>query len=206
MDPIDPASATPHDVEYGFNRPVCLGWAAFSVSLVVACVVLVAAAGGEMFVRGLVPGWLFGSFGAVLFTAMGFSWVGRFLHSGAALTLNESGITADKRLGGIATPTIDRTILWEEVEWASTGPHGGVVLQLRDPDAFWARQGWLSRILAWHPGRTRRNLVSLGGHDLAAPASEVASVIQAHSNWIGLEGSGNRPRLTADLDHDEELR
>ena len=184
MDPINPASG---DVEYEFNRPVCLGWTVFGLACVVGCLIVAVVAGDQMFARGLVPGWLFGSFGASLFSVMAISWARRFLHSGPALILSESGIRTDKRLGGFTTPRIDGSIPWEEVEWASVGAHGSVILQLRDPDAFWAHQSLRSRIMAWHPWPRRHNMVSLGGNDLAATAADVASTIQARSDWIALE-------------------
>jgi hypothetical protein len=203
MDTMDTASSGRREVAYVFDRSVCFGWTVFSTAIVIACIIIAVVAGDQMFVQGFLPGWLFGSLGAAFFSIVGLSWAGRLLHSGPALILDESGISADKRLGGITNPTIDATIAWEDVDGASTGPHGSVLLHLSDPEAFWARQGVLRTMMAWHPWRGRQRFVSLGGNDLAAAASEVVAGIEARANWMGLEGPNDRPPLSEPTGQDE---
>lgn len=180
-----PMSGSP-DAVYGFNRPVCFAWTVFCLVVAATCTGIALAA-DVAFVRGLVPGWLFGSFGAALFSVMALSWARRFTHSGPALVLSDWGIRTDKRLGGITNPSIDEGIAWDEISGATPGAYGSVVLRLRDPGAFWARQSRLARILAWHPLPRRRYWLGLGGNDLAVAQAELVTSIQSRLNSARLE-------------------
>ena len=128
-------------ITFYFDRAKCAGWAAFSFVIVVACIILAVATPNQRFAEGLIPGWLFGCIGAALFSMVGASWLGRALHRGPALELTDAGIVPDRRLGGVFAPRLTRLIRWAEVNGAVPGSHGSVVLQLRDPEAFWARVG-----------------------------------------------------------------
>jgi len=187
------------DVVYEFDRPVCLRWTLFSLALVAAGIVLALMVPDQMFAGGLVPGWLFGSFWAALFSGVALSWARRLAHSGPALVLSHSGITADKRLGGITNPGISGLIGWDEVAAASSGAYGSVVLRLRDPEAFWARKGLLARILAWHPSFWRGDCVGFASRTLAAGQAELVTSIQTRSDRATLEGTGDRAVLPPDV-------
>ena len=193
--PSDPGMSNAHDVEYEFNRPVCLGWTLFSLVLVAAGIVIALTVPDQMFAEGLVPGWLFGSLCTALFSGVGLSWARRLAHSGPALVLSHSGITADKRLGGTTNPSINGLIGWDEVASASPGAYGSVVLLLSDPEAFWARKGLLARILAWHPSFWRGDRVSFSSRALTAGQAELVASIQARSDRATLEGTGDRAVL-----------
>ncbi len=128
------------EIVYHFNRLICLGFSVFSVVLVVACIVVAVLAGDEMFVEGIVPGWLFGTASAALFSAMTVSWVRRLAHSGPALILSDSGVTVHRLSGGPFSPRAARLIRWQEVAAVALGPQGSVVLNLEDPEAWLSQQ------------------------------------------------------------------
>ncbi len=136
------------EVVYHFNRLTCLGFSVFGAVFAVACVLMAVLAGEEMFLGGIVPGWLFGTASAVLLSAMTVSWVRRLAHSGPALVLNDSGVTVHRLSGGPFSPRVARLIRWEEIAAVSAGPHGSVVLNLVDPERWLAEQSFLSRLLA----------------------------------------------------------
>jgi len=169
------------DVTFHFDRSKCLGWTVFGFVLTIGCITLAVLAEDQRFLGGLLPGRLFGSLGAVLFLAMGSSWLSRLLHSGPALVLTESGIATDKRLGGFVTPRVVGVIPWIDIESVAAGAHGSIVLQLRDPDKFWAAQSIVSKLLAWHPAPGRRALVSLGGNDLSGDQLEIVTIIKSRA-------------------------
>lgn len=193
----DPGMLNAPDVAYNFNRSVCLGWTLFSLALVAGGIVIALTVPDQRFAAGLVPGWLFGSFCAALFSGAGLSWARRLAHSGPALVLSHWGITADKRLGGITNPSINGLISWDEVASVSPGAYGSVVLRLRDPEAFWARKGLLARILAWHPSFWRGDRVTFASRALAAGQAELVASIQARSDRASL-GSIRDQRVLPD--------
>ena len=162
-----------------FDRARCIGWSLFCLAVVVMGGILALAAPEQRFAAGLVPGWLFGSFGSALFTAVGISWLRRALHRGPALQLTDAGVVPDRRLGGVFAPRLTGLIPWVEVDSAFPGPHGAVVLRLRDPQAFWARQTRVARIMAWRPGPHPREYVGLGGNDLEARQPDVVEALNA---------------------------
>lgn len=162
---------------FHFDRAKCVGWSLFSFVVMAACVVLALVAPEQRFVEGLLPGWLFGSFGAALFALVGTSWLRRALHRGPALELTDDGIVPDKRLGGVFTTRLTGLIPWEEVDSAVPGAHGSVVLRLREPRVFWARQTVLARIMAWRPRTGPREYVGLGGNDLDAKQLDIVRTL-----------------------------
>ncbi len=184
------------EIVYHFNRLTCLGFSVFSAVLVVAFIFLAVLAGDEMFVEGIVPGWLFGTASAVLLSAITVSWVRRLAHSGPALILNDSGVTVHRLSGGPFSPRVARLIRWEEIAAVSVGPHGGVALNLEDPEAWFAQQSFLSRLLAWHPSPHRRGRVTLGGIDLGAGPQDLFLSVQSRVDQARLERR-NDERLTS---------
>lgn len=158
---------------FHFDRSKCAGWATFSFVTAVGCTILAAVAPSQRFVEGLIPGWLFGCIGAALFSTVGASWLRRALHRGPGLELTDAGVVPDRRLGGVFAPRVTGSIRWAEVDRATPGAHGSVVLQLRDAEAFWARQTALARTMAWWPGRGLPKHVGLGGNELAAGQLEI---------------------------------
>jgi hypothetical protein len=166
------------DVEYGLNRPICILLTVFCAALVVLMIVLATTASDQMFAEGLVPGWVFGSFGAVAFSAAGLSWARRLAHSGPRLVLSDAGITSIGFSG---------TLRWEEIAAASQAKHGSVALRLHDPATFFARQSLRHRVLAWHPSPGKNGLVGVGGIDLASGGDELFAEIQARLDQARLE-------------------
>lgn len=158
---------------FHFDATKCAGWAIFSFVIVIACIILVIGAPNQRFAGDLIPGWLFGSIGAALFSTVGASWLGRALHRGPALELTDAGVIPDRRLGGVVAPRLTGLIRWAEVKGAVAGSHGSVALQLRDPEAFWARQSLAARIMAWRPGAGPRAYVGLGGNELGAKQLDI---------------------------------
>lgn len=175
---VDGDSPDDSAVEYAFSRPVCLAWTVFCLVMITASVVIARRAVGPIFLAGWMPMWLLGASGAVLFSVMAISWARRLLYGGPALVLGHDGIRADRRMGGLTTPSFAGTIGWDEIDSASPNAFGSVILRLGDPDAFWARQGSLSRMLAWHPSAELRGCVILGGHDVAVGSLELAEGIR----------------------------
>ena len=171
------------DAEYRFNRPLCLFFTAFSVALVVAGVVIAVTAGDQMFADGFVPGWLFGSVVAAMFSMVGVSWARRLAYPGPGLVLGDSGITGYKFVG---------TIPWEEIESASPGKGGAVILRLRDVEAFRARQSLKFRLAAWDPRPHLRSTVIIESRDLATDAHDLFTAIHARVKRGRLEDPADR--------------
>ena len=180
MTPPEPSNS---DVAYLYNRTVCIGFAVFSLVLVALFVALVILAGDQMFVEGLVPGWLFGSFSAAMFSLVGLTWVRRFAHSGPGLVLSDSGITSHK---------FDGAIRWDEIESAYPERYGSVVLGLRSGETFLARQSLTFRLLQWHPSPRRRGTVVVGSLALDTRESNLLANIQARVDRARLESAASR--------------
>lgn len=173
---------------YAFNRPVCVACTVFSAALVVGMIVLAVFGSGERFVEGLVPGWLFGSFGALLFSVVGVSWARRLAHRGPAVLVGPAGITVSRLVGGFFGHRVGETIEWADVLSVSSGARGAVQIRLRDPTAWQARQPLLSRVLAWHPSPERRATVTLGGIELSKGDADLFRTIQRRADRARLEG------------------
>ena len=174
------------DVVYHFNRSTCLGFSLFSAILVVASVSVGVLAQDEMFL-GIVPGWLLATAGAVLFSGATVSWIRKLAHSDPALVLDDSGATVYRLRGGPFSRRVARVIRWEEIDDVSAGPHGSVVLQLKDPEGWLARQPLLARLFAWHPSPLRRGTVTLGGVDLGAGPQDLFRTVQSRVDQTRLE-------------------
>ena len=172
-------------VEYYYDRAVCLRWSAFGFSAAVLGVTLALVDPTARFVGGIVPGWLFGTAGALLLGTFAFSWLVRGLSKAPALVLDEDGIRADRRLGGLGAPPIQELIPWGEVERVERGKYGSVVVHLRDPTAFWTRQSLLTRIRGFNLART----LSLGGNDLDADPGQVIAAIATKTDSARLPKS-----------------
>jgi hypothetical protein len=183
----------PAQVRYEFNRSACFGWAAFCFVLAAVCLALGVFASSESFVRGAIPGWLLGGFGTVLMTAYGISWANRYRDEGPALELTEQGIRSSPRLGGPGTPKIDGTLRWQAVSGVEAGRYDSIIIRLRNPNAFWARQGRIDRILAWNPLRGDR--LALGGNDIAHESSDVIARISDWIEWYRLSSGGQARNL-----------
>lgn len=173
------------EVSYPYAGSACLGWTVFCTVVAVLCIALALLA-DVTFLGGVVGAPLFGGVGAALFGGMALSWGRLWRHRGPALVLGEDGITADSKLGGPFVPAIEGVVRWDEITSVSTGSHGAVVLDLADPEAFWARQPALARALAWHPARPGREWLALAASDLAR-RDDVAAAIRERVDRARLE-------------------
>jgi len=188
---IDVDMKSESDVVYPFNRSTCFGFSVFMAALVVMSILVVVLAGDQMFVEGFVPGWLFGSFGAALFSVVGVWWARRVTHRGPALVLSPSGITVHRLQGGPFSHRVERLIRWEEIAAVSDGPYGSVVLRLEDPEGWLADQSLLSRFLAWHPSPHRRGMVSVGGLGLGSGPQDLFQSVQSRVDQVRVERRNN---------------
>ncbi len=186
-------------VVYHFNRSTCLGFSVFSAVLVVASVLVGVLAPDEMF-WGIVPGWLFATASAVLFSGVTVSWVRKLAHSDPALVLDDSGVTVYLLLGGPFSRRVARVIRWEEIDDVSAGPYGSVVLRLKDPEGWLARQPLLARLFAWHPSPSRRGTVTLGGVDLGAGPQDLFLTVQSRVDPTRVERKINESMGPGDGD------
>ena len=181
------------DAEYGFNRLICFLFMIFGVALVAMMIFLAITASDQMFVEGLVPGWLFGSFGAGIFSVMSVLWGRRLAHTGPRLVLTEAGITSRSFVGRIG---------WDEIASVSLAQYGSVALHLRDAEAFLDRQSFKFRLLSWHPSSRRRETVHVGGIDLKPDRDDLFADIQARLDQVRLESLTNA-RIESPLDQTE---
>lgn len=187
----------PGRLEYHYDRAACARWSVFGFFMAAVCVALAVVDPTARFAGGIVPGWLFGTGGALVLGGFGFSWLVRGLSKGPALVLDEEGIRADRRLGGPGAPPIDGLIPWSEVDRVERGKHGSIVLHLRDPSSYWAGQSLLTRIRSFNLAGT----LSLGGNDLDADPAEITAVITTRSDWTRIapsHGSDETPRDNSD--------
>lgn len=175
------------EVRVHFDRGACLGWAAFCATVAAACVVVAVVAPHAAFASGLVPGWLFGSVGAGLFGVVGVSWAARFTCRDPGLVIGDEGIELNPRLGGPFTPTIRGKVIWQDIESVVQGKHGSVLLELRDPDGFWARQSRFARAVAWSPHPGRRQLVPIGGKDLEMRSDDLRALVATRREALRAE-------------------
>lgn len=182
------------DDAYRYNRGACVGFAVFGLVLVAASVAVVILGGDQMFISGLVPGWLFGSLSAAMFSLVSLSWFRRLAHSGPALVLSDSGITSHM---------FDGAIRWDEIKSAYPGGHGLVVLDLRSGETFLARQSLTFRLLQWHPSPRRRGTAIVGNVALDTRRSDLLADIEARLDRARLEGGASR-LLDSDVTPQEE--
>jgi hypothetical protein len=158
------------EIQYATNRVMCAGLAAFCTVAVLAFVAIAFLDPHHAFVKGLIPGWLFGPFGAVVFSVVGISWGRRALQQKPGLILSEDGVRGTKFVG---------EVLWTEVLAVYPGDHGSVVLVLDDPEAFRAGQRPLSRLLSMLPSPRRAGSLTLGGIDLETSGRDLLKAVLA---------------------------
>ena len=180
---MTPPRPSKSDDAYLYNRPVCIGFAIFALVMVASSVAVVILAGDEMFLEGFVPGWLFGSVAAAMFSVVGLSWVRRLTHSGPGLVLSDSGITSYNFAG---------TIRWDEITSAYPGRNGSVILDLRSGETFLARQSLRFRLLQWNPSLRRKRTVSIGSVALATSERDLLGNVQARVDRARLESTASR--------------
>jgi len=196
MDANGSDAPEPDRVDFYFSRGKSVAWALFCLTIAVVSALVAILAPQELFLNGFVPGWLFGTAGAVLFVGVGVSWAGRSLHKGPALVLERTGIQGSRVLGGPFASGVGKGLSWDEVASVEAGTRGSIVIHLNDPAAFWARQSLMTRIIGWHP--SRRDWLGIDGSDLEAEPAEVAALIAKRASWIQeAESRGIDRRLTS---------
>ena len=172
----------PDGTDYYFSRGKGLAWAFFCLTVAIVSALVATLAPQELFLNGFVPGWLFGTAGAVLFLGVGVSWAARSLHKGPALVLDRSGIHGSRLLGGLFASGVGEGLSWDEVVSVEAGTRASIVIHLNDPALFWGRQSLMTRIWGWHP--SRRDWLGIDGSDLEAEPAEVVELIAKHVGWI----------------------
>ena len=178
----------PAEVRVPYDRARCLGWSVYTWVLAIGCAAFAVLDPHAGLVYNLIPGWLFGGFGAGLFGAVAASWTARSRYGRPAVVIDNEGIELDRQLGGPLTPAIHGKVRWKEVARVLRNKRGAVLVELRDPREFWARQPWLSRVLGWSPKPGSGRMVPIGGRELAVDSQELVALARVRQESLRTPG------------------